>query len=322
MITEILHYRYTTDWNYDNCFDAVFMDNIQPNFPLVASTSMGITSYNKVNRDFYVDKKRRGRPSEMRSTMRDSLVSHVAKTLNLHGYISIVNAECSGSTYALHNATMLSKLYDTPVVVFVAENIISDEVQMWMFNSYGALDQNSGRAFDSSSSGFRMGVGSCLMLVKHPSVKYNMSPVATISNYNFYTNPSLVSNPGNASDLINKIKGIDFSTINVWNAHATGTPTGDRFEYEVFSSLVKHDAPIVGYKSYIGHCITASGALEICMSLDDYRSRVLRPNIILEQPIIDDCRIITKPISFPGKRILKANFGFGGKNAICQIDIE
>ncbi len=322
MITEILHYRYTTDWNYDNCFDSIFVENSRPNFPLVASTSMGVTSYNKVNRDFYVDKKRRGKPSEMRNTMRDSLVSHVAKTLNLQGYISIVNAECSGSIYALHNATMLSKLYDTPVFVFVAENIISDEVQMWMFKSYGALDQDSGRSFDTSSRGFRMGVGSCLMLVKHPSVKYPLSPKAIFSNYNFYTNPSLVSNPGNVDELIKNIHGIDFSKIDAWSAHATGTPTGDRFEYDLFSSLVKHDAPIVGYKGYIGHCLTASGAIETGMLLDDYLRNILRPNLILENPIVDDPRIITQPISFPGKRILKANFGFGGKNAICQIDIQ
>jgi 3-oxoacyl-(acyl-carrier-protein) synthase len=298
------------------------MNASETNFPLVATTSMGISSYNKINRDFYIENKRRGRPSELRSVMRDSIVSYAANKLKLSGQVLTVNAECSGSTYALHTATMLSKTYNTPVFVFAAENILADEIQMWMFNSYGALDQNTGRAFDCSSRGFRMGVGSCLLLVKHPSVKYKMSPVATISNYNFYTNPSLVSNPGNVDDLIKNINGIDFNTIKLWNAHATGTPIGDRFEYDVFSTLIKHDAPIIGYKSYIGHCITASGALEICMSLDDYRDGTLRPNIIFDKSIVDDSRIITEPVSFPGKRIVKANFGFGGKNVVCQIDIE
>jgi 3-oxoacyl-[acyl-carrier-protein] synthase-1 len=321
-MTEILLYSYSTDWNYHSCFNSNFIDIAQSTFPLVVSTSTGTISTNKIHHDFYIEKRKRGKPSELRESFRDGLISLVASKLNLAGYVVNVSAECSGSLYALHVASMLSKQMNSPVFVFVADNLLADEIQMWRFNSFGALDQNTGRAFDDSSRGFRMGAGSALMLIKHPDVTHDLSAIAVISNYNFYTNPTLISNPGASVDLINSIKNIDFSSINVWNAHATGTPIGDRFEYEVFSSLIKHNAPIVGYKSYFGHCITASGAIEICSMIDDYRSGLLRPNIIKGSKIINDDRIITEPVKFPGTRIIKASFGFGGKNAICQIDIQ
>jgi 3-oxoacyl-(acyl-carrier-protein) synthase len=246
----------------------------------------------------------------------------VADKLNLKGHVSTVVAECSSSSYALYTATLLSQQYNTPVFVFCADNMIEDELQMWRFNSFGALDQDSGRSFDDSSRGFKMGVGASLYLVKHPSVKHTLPTFATISNYNFYTNPSLIVNPGSTSELIDNIQGIDFNSIDLWNAHATGTPVGDRFEYDVFSTLVKHDAPIIGYKGYVGHCIAASGLIELGLMFDDCKNNQLRPNNILGKPIVDDPRIITESTSFHYRRILKANFGFGGKNVVCQIDIQ
>jgi 3-oxoacyl-(acyl-carrier-protein) synthase len=323
MITEILDYRYCNDWNLIELFDDQFKVNVQPKFPLVVNTTSGLTSQTKIQQDYFVDKKRRGRPSDLRNSNRDSTVSFCAEQLELSGHVMNTGAECSGTLYAMHTATMLSLAYNTPSIVFSADNQIEDELYVWNYKSFGALDQETGRSFDKSSRGFRIGTGASLFLVKHPSVKFNtISPIATISNYTFYTNPSLTTNPGNFENVIANIKHINFNEIDIWNAHATGTPVGDKFEYEVFSSVIDKDIPIIGYKGHVGHCLSAAGGVEFGLMMDDYKNNVLRPNLIIGEKIINDDRIITQPIAFPGKRILKANFGFGGKNAICRIDIQ
>ena len=323
MITEILTYHHSLDWNIEQFVDSTGLANIvQPHWPMVTSSKGGLIPTNKPSRDFFELKKKRGRPTELRNSTIDALVSLVATKLHLNGFVTNVVAECSGSMHALYTASMVSLQHQLPVVVFCAENLLDDELNMWRFTSMGALDQSSGRAFDSTSAGFRMGRGMAAMLIKHPSVKFNMSAYATVSNYIFRTNPELVANPGNAHDLARDVTGIDFNTIDFWNAHATGTPVGDKFEYDLFNTLVHKDIPIVSYKSRIGHCISASGAIEMCMSFDDYRAKTLRPNVLAGDPIVKDSRIIVDAVPFPGKRILKANFGFGGKNSFCQIDIE
>jgi len=320
--TEVLFYKYITHWNLDQLFNEYIKSLVDPKFPLVASCTTGLTPPNKICRDFFVDKKKKGKPSELKTTNRDSLVSYAAKILGLNGHVSTVVAECSGSSYSIYTATLLSQVYKTPAIVFCADNMIDDELQMWRFNSFGALDQNTGRSFDRSSKGFRMGLGAGIFLVKHPEVKFDLPTLATISNYNFYTDPALIVNPGNVENLINNLNGIDFSSIDLWNAHATGTPVGDQFEYDLFSKVIKHNAPIIGYKGHVGHCIAASGLIELGMMFDDYMANSLRPNNILDEPIVNDDRIIRQSTKFSYRKILKVNLGFGGKNVVCQVNIQ
>lgn len=323
MITEILDYKYILDWDLDPLFvESNFVNNCQPKFPLVVNTTSGLTSPTKIQSDYYVHKKRRGKPSELRSCARDSLVSFVAEKLNLSGYVINSGAECSGSLYAIYTATALSYIHKCPALVFTADNQLVDDLSVWAFTSLGAMHQETGRSFDSSSKGFRMGTAACLFLVKHPEVKFSCPTIATISNYNFYTNPMLIANPGAGYDLIKNLVGINYKEIDLWNAHATGTPIGDKFEYDVFSNLIKGDNPIIGYKGHIGHCLAAAGGIEICLMLDDYKNNNLRPNILFDTPIVSDPRIITVNTSFTYRKILKANFGFGGKNVVCQINIQ
>lgn len=323
MITEILEYKYITHWNLEQLFeDNTFLSLSEPHFPLVGNTHSAIISPSKVQADYFVHKKRRGKPSELRASARDGLISYVADKLKLNGYVVNSVAECSGTLYAIYTATVLSYVHKTPVFVFSADNQIEDELNVWNFSSFGAMHQETGRSFDTTSKGFRMGTGASVLLVKHPEVKYKLPAIATISNYNFYTNPSLITNPGSSDDLIKNLHGIDFNKIDFWNAHATGTPVGDLFEHHVFNSLIKRDIPIVGYKGHIGHCMGGAGGVELGLMFDDYKRNELRPNLILGERIVDDPRIITEPTSFTYRTILKANFGFGGKNVVCQVNLQ
>jgi 3-oxoacyl-(acyl-carrier-protein) synthase len=231
----------------------------------------------------------------------------------------IMNASCASALYALNQASMISLSYNTPVVVVCADNL-QHPYELWRFKSLGALDNDSGRPFDSSSKGFKMGTGMCMFLIKHPDVKFNMPSKATITNFAFYTNHEF-TNPGTSDNIINNISGIDYSNIDFYNAHATGTPIGDIIEYEYFSKTIKGNVPIVSYKGHIGHCVCAAGGMEIALSLDGKRDNILLANNIVGDKIINDDRIITQNTSFPYKHMLKASFGFGGKNAIAKIDL-
>jgi 3-oxoacyl-(acyl-carrier-protein) synthase len=321
MQAEILDYRHTTEWDLEKFFyDESFTQNIQEKFPLVFSSmsSRMTDSTEKSWKDFNSGRKH-SRPNTLLDAFPGGFSRRTGEYLNLTGISFIMNASCASALYALHQGAMISQAHNTPVIVVCADNL-NHPFELWRFKSLGALDNDTGRPFDDSSKGFRMGTGICMYLIKHPDVKFNMPSKATITNFAFYTNNEF-TNPGTSDDIINNISGIDYSNIDFYNAHATGTPVGDIIEYEYFSKTIKGDVPIVSYKGHVGHCVCAAGGMEIALALDGKRDNLLLSNNITGNKVINDDRIITENTSFPYKHMLKASFGFGGKNAIATIDL-
>lgn len=323
MQTEILDYRFTTEWNLESILkDETFHVNLQPKFPLVVTTmSFRESSSNENCRTDYISGKRRGKPSEVLDSFSGSVIARRAGDyLGLSGQNILINANCASTLYALHMATIYSQLNNTPAVVVCADNV-NHPYDIWRFSSLGALDNETGRPFDKSSKGFKMGKSVSVFLVKHPSVKFNLAPKATIINYGFYTNNQLLTNPGTSEDIIKNLPNMNYRDIDFWNAHATGTPVGDIVEYDYFNSVIAQDIPIVSYKGHVGHSMSAAGAIELILSLEGKKNNILLPNIIHGEKIVNDDRIITEQTKFPFTKMLKASLGFGGKIAVAEIDL-
>lgn len=319
---EILDYRYTNSWNLDLILkDSTFNNNLKSNFPTIVTTETGVSpdAQSTVWQNF-LSGKRRAKPSNIRQSHPDSTVSYVSQCLGTNKECFISNATCSSSSYALYLASLISMDRNLPVVVFCGDNLQSS-FELWKFNSFGALDQDTGLPFDKSSKGFKMGSGAAVLLVKHPSVKFNIDPKAVIKQFNFYTNPFLVANPGSVSDIVKHFSDVNFTKTNFWNAHATGTPSGDAVEYEFFNSVCNDSVPIVSYKHYIGHCISGANSLEIIMAIEGKKNNCLLPNLISLDKINNDDRIITSPMTWPGNNMLKVSFGFGGRTSILDIEL-
>ena len=322
MPCEILNYQYSVDWNFENILTN-FKQSVplDPKFPLVISTmsSIGESNYEQAWTE-YASGKRRARPSLLSKVSKGSIGTTAGNLLELSGQIVNTDSTCSGSLYALYLASLVSKDQNQPVVVLCCDDMTSN-YHLWHFNSFGALDMQTGRPFDNSSKGFKMGRGIAVFLIKHPNVKYTRPVQAYISNFGFYTNPNLIANPGSVQDIITNLSNIDYTDIDLWNAHATGTPVGDQVEYEYFNAVCGDSVAIIGYKGYVGHCMSAAGAIEIAMMLEDRANNQLRPNIILGNKIVADPRIITEPTAFNYRTVLKASLGFGGKTAVAKIKL-
>jgi len=323
MQCEILEYKYQNEWDLDNFLsDQSFNSNIDPSWPLVVATMTHVTPSNDVNTiSQFLSGKKRGKPSQVYYANSNATASYIGSKLGLIGPSFHIHAACAGTLYSLYLAAMMSLDLQTPVVVFAGDNFNVD-YQIWMFNSYGALDQATGLPFDKSSKGLRMGVGSSMFIVKHPSVKSKLDVKAVIKSFSFYTRSDLLVAPGTSDDILGHFSHIDYKSIELWNAHATGTPTGDIIEYEFFSKTCKHDIPIISYKGHIGHCMSAAGGMEIGMMLDDRKANLLRPNLIPTEKIANDDRIITESTSFTYRKILKTSLAFGGKTVVSEIDLN
>ncbi|RZM24727.1 MAG: beta-ketoacyl-[acyl-carrier-protein] synthase family protein [Pedobacter sp.] len=121
--------------------------------------------------------------------------------------------------------------------------------------------------------------------------------------------------------------GINASEIDAINGHLTAT-SKDALEIENWSTALQRkgaDFPhINSLKSLIGHCLSASGSIEIVASVLQINEGFVFPNINCEDlnpeilNIIDGQCIPTKIINKDINILAKASFGFGDVNA-CII---
>ena len=321
MKCEILEYKTEASWELESFLsEPNFKSLVNPDWPLVVTTlSPAIPGAAETVFGEYLAGKKRSKTSLLRGSQIHSTVSLVGEKLGHRRQIFNVQAACASSLYALYTAALLSLDNQTPVVVFFGDR--ADDHRIWHFGCFGACDQTTGRPFDASSQGFRMGTGMAVYIVKHPSVKSTLEPKAVIQDFAFFTKPELVANPGSVGEIIAGLSHVNYKHIDLWNAHATGTGVGDRAEYEYFATTIQRDIPIVSFKGQLGHCMAAAGAMEIAMALDCKKNNILVPNIILGDKIVNDDRIITEPTSFTYRKMLKASLGFGGKTIVAEIDL-
>ena len=89
--------------------------------------------------------------------------------------------------------------------------------------------------------------------------------------------------------------GRQISDFAHWDAHATGTPLGDKTEMELHDIIMK-DVPITAYKRQIGHTLGASGLVETIAAIKNNKGSIK-------------------------KTIIKTSFGFGGQNGILVLTV-
>jgi malonyl-ACP decarboxylase len=101
--------------------------------------------------------------------------------------------------------------------------------------------------------------------------------------------------------------------IDYVNPHGTGSPRGDRTELESLETVGLKHCWINATKSLTGHCLTASGAIEVVATLLQLRSGFLHPNRNLERPIDASFRWVPDHVLDTDLRFaVSTSFAFGG----------
>ena len=116
-------------------------------------------------------------------------------------------------------------------------------------------------------------------------------------------------------------------SIDLISGHLTAT-TADRLEVQNWSDALGRrgeDFPLINsLKSMIGHCLSATGAIESVAAVLQIKHQFVHPNINIEDPdpeiinIIGENSIPVKMLQKEINTVAKANFGFGDVNT-CLI---
>ena len=153
-----------------------------------------------------------------------------------------------------------------------------------------------------------------------------MRPSSEIIGFATSSDTSSIANPDvsamhDCMRLALEDAGIDASELDYINAHATGTRQGDLAEAEAIRRLVGDRTPVSSLKGHLGHCMAASGSIELSASIGMMRGGELIATRNLEQ-IDENCAglyHLQQNQKAAPQLILKNNFAMGGINASVII---
>ena len=88
------------------------------------------------------------------------------------------------------------------------------------------------------------------------------------------------------------VAGLEVSSIDIVNTHATSTPQGDIQECEAVRAVFGDSSStyINNTKSYIGHSMGAAGALELAGNIPSFDDGVIHPTINVDD-LDDKCAL-------------------------------
>lgn len=183
------------------------------------------------------------------------------------------------------------------------------------------------RPFDKFRDGFVMSEGSGILFLEELEHAKNRGAkiLGEIIGYGASTDACHITSPdyhGAERSMKSAIDmaGISPKQVDYINAHATGTPEGDKSETNAIKAVFKEDAyrlKVNATKSMTGHLFGAAGGIEAIISLKVMEEEMIPPTINLTVPdeSCDLDYVPNKAIKYKTNYAISNGFGFGGHNA-------
>ncbi len=186
------------------------------------------------------------------------------------------------------------------------------------------------RPFDAAAEGFVFGQGSgAVVLESRLSVESRgarvLGEIAGISlllDGHHLPDPS-VAGEARAMQTALRDAGISPEEIAYINAHGSSSPLGDRTECDAIKQAFgagSRQVWINSTKGLTGHCMAASGVMELIATILQLNGGFIHPNRNLEAPIDAELRFASgAALPCDGVYAMSNGFGFGGFNSSLVI---
>lgn len=288
-------------------------------------------------------------------TARSLLANRISYFFDLKGPSMTVDTACSSSLVALHQAACGLSAGDSSLAIVAGCNLIlGPEVYIAESKLHMLSPTGRSRMWDADADGYARGEGVAALLLKPLSQalrdKDHIEGVVRGTGVNSDGRTPGITMPSAAAQArlirtayqtagLDPLKAED--RCQYFEAHGTGTPTGDPIEANAISdvffpekgSVGSADSLFVGsVKTVIGHlegCAGLAGVIKVLLAM---KHGVVPPNLHFEklnpaiEPYYGPLVIPTKAEPWPApasghpKRASVNSFGFGGTNAHAVIE--
>jgi 3-oxoacyl-[acyl-carrier-protein] synthase-1/3-oxoacyl-[acyl-carrier-protein] synthase II len=288
---------------------------------VVGTSSGGMSTLERA-----LDERSRSVPLERR-TARDALYDGPLAALGFSGAVISVLAACAASTVAVGLGCRYLEERACDLVIAGGYDALSDFVAAG-FEALGATTASALAPFRLHRDGMALGEGAALVaLVRADDARRAFGYVLGFSATNDAVHVTAPDPEGRG--LSSAARGaladaaMDPAEIDFVSAHATATPHNDRAEARAIARVLgpeRSDVVIHPFKAVTGHCLGASGALEVLAAVAAMRSGVL-PGAHGDGPVEPDLvgTLLAENRAGSLGTCLKLSSGFGGSNAALVL---
>lgn len=251
---------------------------------------------------------------------------------------------CASSGHAIADAMHILRRDEADVVIAGGSEAAVSPLCVGAFMTMRALStrndapEKASRPFDAGRDGFVLSEGSAMFVLETEAHarKRGATILAELVGAGNSSDASHITAPdpagqGAARSMKCALRdaGLNPTDIDYINAHGTSTPLGDRAEVAAVLGLFGDHARksaggklmMSSTKSMHGHCLGASGAVELIACVHAVRDGIVPPTINLDQPEPEfDMDLV--PHHARERRIRYAmnnTFGFGGHNVTLLV---
>ena len=285
----------------------------------------------------YIDKGIRGvRPTTVPRCMANAICSQTAIRYRLTGPNYVMTSACTSSTTAIGVGFRMVKDGYIDAALCGGADSIFDPFTMIAWDRLGVMSKNpdpatSCRPFDRDRDGCVIGEGAAtLVLESLESARQRGATIrAEICGYGESSDAKHITAPdaeGQALAITAALAsaGITAADVGYINAHGTATGANDPSECTAVKMALGETAattPMGSTKSYFGHLLGGSGAIETLGTVLALENGTIPANLNLENPddACDACLVGREPQPLESPYALKNSFGFGGNNGVLVL---
>lgn len=267
--------------------------------------------------------------------------AHIAIELGAHGPNLANSSSCASGAVAIGEGLRLIQHGDADVVLAGGAEAPLAPLTFGAFSLIKAMStrnhdaQTASRPFDAERDGFVMAEGAAIVVLEERERAWARGAhvYAELLGYAQTNDAYHMTAPrpdGHDAARAIALALDDASTgpekIGYVNAHATGTPLGDRAEACALREALGpsgKSVPVSGTKGLYGHALGASGAIEVAITALSLYHGFLPGTANLGVPDAD-CPITILPSEGrreQASRALTTSFGFGGANAALVLAV-
>lgn len=261
------------------------------------------------------------------------LTDTLAQRIGINGRSLLLPTGCAGCLDAI--AYSVSAIRDglSDIVITGASEAPITPLVVTAFNKIGATStkynnqpEKASRPFDRDRDGFVLAEGCGILILESlefaqargAHILAEISGVGSVNNCYHMTNiPQDGVSIARSCQLALDDAGILADEVDHINAHGSSTPQNDVAETQAFKKVFGsryQEIPVTSNKSFLGHALAASNALETILSIKTLQENIITPTINLENQdenctlnVVADCAKSHKIST-----ILKNSSGFSG----------
>lgn len=273
------------------------------------------------------------RPTSVPRCMANAISSRISIRYRFTGANFVIISACTSATNAIGTAfRMIRDGYADCVLCGGAEAIFSPDVYAG-WDALGMMSKNpqpqqACRPFDVARDGCVLGEGAGALVIE--SMEHAQQRGAAVRGeiigYGESSDATHITRPNPqgqsmAMDAALTDAEVEPHEVGYINSHGTATRSNDESESAAIRMTMGTHAstiPVGANKSFIGHTIGASGALESIVTIMGLERRTVPSNLNLNEPdpASDILLVGSDPMTIENPIAIKNSFGFGGGNGV------